>query len=405
MNKSDITRDYCMLRGPLARRGYDWWWHSFTAEHAVTGVRKSFYIEYFLCNPALAGEEPVLVWNDPEGRKAGRRPSYCMVNVGFWGKEKGQLHRFFPWSKVSIPLGRPLNLRAEDCTCTETHMAGSVRVTPEEAAAHPEWMSDAGEMEWDLQIHKEVAYHVGYGASRFFRAINAFEMFWHAEGMKTAFEGWVRLNGEEYRVTPDTCYGYADKNWGQDFTSPWVWLSSNDLVSSRTGRRLTNSVFEVGGGNPKVFGIALGRKLLGQFYYEGQDYEFNFSKFWTGSRTFFRCTETETQIRWEVVQTTFRAKMEVEITCNKEEMLLINYESPDGYKRHTRLWNCGNGFGTVRLYRRKRGGWELIDDVRAGSVGCEYGEYPAQPGDGAALSGKRAEMEGSVGGIGSGPLV
>lgn len=281
----------------------------------------------------------------------------------------------FTWNRVSIPMNAPLNLQAGDCSCTETHMAGSVRVTPEEASAHPEWMSDAGEMEWDLNIHKLVAYNVGYGASKFFRSLNAFEMFWHAEGMKTAFDGWVILNGEKYLVKPETCFGYADKNWGGDFTSPWVWLSSSDLVSRRTGQRLENSVFEVGGGNPRAFGIALGRKLLGQFYYEGKDYEFNFSKFWTGSRTFFDCTETDAQILWKVVQTTFRAKMEVDIACNKDEMLLINYESPDGYKRHTRLWNCGNGFGTVRLYEREKRYWKLIDDVRAGSVGCEYGEY------------------------------
>lgn len=379
MNKSDITRDYCMLKGPLAKKGYDWWWHSFTAEHAKTGARKSFYIEYFLCNPALAQEQPVLIWNDPEGRNAGRRPSYCMVNAGFWGKEKGQLHRFFPWSKVSILMNTPLNLMADDCICTETRIKGSVHVSAQEAAAHPEWMSDAGEMEWDLRVHKQVAYHAGYGAFQFFRALNAFEMFWHAEGMKTSFSGWVRLNGEEYRVKPETCYGYADKNWGSDFTSPWVWLSSNDLVSNLTGQRLRNSVFGVGGGRPKVFGISLNRKLLGQFYYEGRDYAFNFSKFWTGSRTDFTCTETDTQILWKVTQTTFRAKMEAEIACNKDEMLLIRYESPDGYMRHNRLWNGGNGFGTVRLYEKQHGRWVLIDDVQACSVGCEYGEYGSPP--------------------------
>ncbi len=26
MNKSDITRDAYMLKGPLAKKGYDWWW-------------------------------------------------------------------------------------------------------------------------------------------------------------------------------------------------------------------------------------------------------------------------------------------------------------------------------------------------------------------------------------------
>ena len=299
-----------------------------------------------------------------------------MVNVGFWGREKGQLHRFFPWSQVSIPMDRPLDLRAGDCTCTETRMTGHVQVSAEDAAAHPEWMSDAGEMSWDIAIHKQVAYHVGYGASKPLRALNVFEMFWHAEGMKTAYQGWLRLNGQEYVVEPDRCYGYADKNWGGDFTSPWVWLSSSDLISRVTGKRLCNSVFEVGGGRPKVFGISPNRKLLGQFYYEGQDYEFNFSKFWTGSRTRFHCRETDTQILWSVQQTTFRAKMEVEIACNKEEMLLINYESPDGYKRHTRLWNCGNGFGTVKLWRREGRRWALVDDVQGRSAGCEYGEYP-----------------------------
>lgn len=375
MNKSDITRDAYMLKGPLAKKGYDWWWHSFTAHHAKTDEAKSFYIEYFLCNPAHAQVEPVLVWNDPAGRSAGRRPSYCMVNVGFWGDPKGQLHRFFPWSQVHVSDGVPFHLTAGDCTCSETHMRGRVAVSEADAKAHPEWMSNAGTMEWDLRIDKQVAYNVGYGASAFFRRLNAFEMFWHAEGMKTAFEGWLRLNGEDYIVRPEDCYGYADKNWGGDFTSPWVWLSSNDLISKAAGKRLHNSVFEIGGGNPKAFGIALGRKLLGQFYYEGQDYEFNFSKFWTGSRTHFDCRETDTHIIWHVVQTTFRAKMIVDITCRKADMLLINYESPDGYKRHTRLWNGGTGQGTVKLYQRRHGRWRLIDQVYANHVGCEYGEY------------------------------
>ena len=39
-------------------------------------------------------------------------------------------------------------------------------------------------------------------------------------------------------VTPEKIYGYADKNWGRDFTSPWVWLSSNCLISQKTGKQL-----------------------------------------------------------------------------------------------------------------------------------------------------------------------
>ena len=51
MNKSDITRDYCMLKGPLAKKGYDWWWHSFTAEHVQTGQKKPFTSNIFCATP------------------------------------------------------------------------------------------------------------------------------------------------------------------------------------------------------------------------------------------------------------------------------------------------------------------------------------------------------------------
>ena len=28
MNKSDLKRDHYMLKGPLAKQGYDWWWQN-----------------------------------------------------------------------------------------------------------------------------------------------------------------------------------------------------------------------------------------------------------------------------------------------------------------------------------------------------------------------------------------
>ncbi len=376
-NIHDITRDRWMLYGPLSRKGYDWWWHSMTAENAETGEKKPFYIEFFTCNSALAEDEPVIVWNDPEAQKAGKRPSYLMVNAGFWGEDHGQLHRFFSLKDVSIHKTAPYSIVADDCKCSEVHTEGHIKVTPEEAAAHPEWMSDAGEMSWKFDIRKVIAFHVGYGASKFFRAINAFEMFWHAEGMKSEFTGEIVLNGVKYILKPETCNGYSDKNWGGDFTSPWVWLSSNNLKSQITGKKLENSVFNIGGGRPKVFFLALNRKLLGEFYYEGKDYEFNFSKFWTLSRTKFDCWETDDEIHWHVLQTTKDAKLDTRIRCYKKDMLNIAYEAPTGYKRHNRLWNGGNGTGTLKLYKRSLFGRKetLIDEVYAEGIGCEYGEY------------------------------
>ena len=83
-NKHDITRDACMLHGPLRRQGYDWWWHSMTARDE-NGAEKPFFIEYFVCNPDLAEEEPVL-GQLPANADSGKKPSYLMVKAGCWGE-------------------------------------------------------------------------------------------------------------------------------------------------------------------------------------------------------------------------------------------------------------------------------------------------------------------------------
>lgn len=363
-----------MLRGPLRKQGYDWWWHSFTAIEDETGAEKPFFIEFFVCNPDLAEDEPVF-GQLPENRENGKRPSYLCVKAGCWGEDHCQLHRFFAWKDVVMHEDAPYSIDADDCHASETRLLGSIHILPEEAAAHPEWMCDAGTMSWDLHVEKLIPFNVGYGASKPLRDMEAFAMYWHAEGMKSAFSGTVTLNGRKYSVTPETCYGYADKNWGRDFTSPWVWLSSNHLVSRKTGKQLLNSVFDIGGGRPKIYFVPLDRRLLGVFYYEGREFDFNFSKVWLDVRTKFSFREDDEKVYWHVVQENVHAVMDTMIICEKKDMLFVNYEAPDGSKRHNRLFNGGNGYGVVKLFERTRDGLHLLDEIEATHVGCEYGEY------------------------------
>lgn len=372
MNVHDITRDEFMLTGPFAYCGYDWWWHSFTAVSDKTGEERPFYIEFFTCNPALAESEPVL-GQLPENQKKHKKPSYLMVNVGTWGKDHAQLHGFYPWSEVRMHKTAPFKIAAGNCYLSERATRGTVSVTG--SSEHPEWMCDDGTITWDLKIDKKIAFNVGYGADKILREAKGFQMFWHSEGMKTFYSGTISYNGEEYSVTPEKCFGYADKNWGSDFTSPWVWLSSCSLKSNLSGKRLENSVFDIGGGRPVIFGVPIERKLLGAFWYEGTNYEFNFSKFWTGSKTKFKCSETDDEVIWHVIQENRDAVLVSDIKCKKEDMLHIKYEAPDGSMKHRRLWNGGNGTGRLRLYRKTENRLYLIDDIAADHIGCEYGEY------------------------------
>lgn len=373
-NRQDERRNAFMLDGSFADQGYDWWWHSFTGINARTGKERQFFIEYFLCNPKKGGEEPIL-GQLPENKEKGIAPSYLMVKAGSWGEHAAQLHRFIGWSKVDVADGVPFFLRAEDCYLDNETLRGSVNISREECAAHPEWMCDFGSMSWDLEAEKEIAFNVGYGASTPFRKAKAFEMYWHAEGMKTKYSGSVSYMGEMYWVSPESSYGYADKNWGRNFTSPWVWLSSNCMKSRITGKQLTNSVFDIGGGRPKIYFQALDRKLLGAFWYEGKEYEYNFSKLWTAPGTKFHCWETEDEVRWHVRQENKDSVMETRVRCKKKDMILVNYEAPDGSKKHNRLWNGGNGEGRIQLYKKVSGGVKLVDDIDVTHIGCEYGEY------------------------------
>ena len=197
----DIARDQFMLTGKLAKRGYDWWWHSFTGHHERTGEERAFFIEFFCVNPALGGPYPVF-GQLPGNRASGMRPSYVMVKAGCWGANAKQLHRFFGWDQVDLGTGVPFHIAADDCLCCETDLIGQVNVSPADAEARPELMCDAGRMAWDLRVRKQIAFNVGYGASMPLRAAQAFEMYWHAEGMKTAYEGVVVIDGERYVVDP-----------------------------------------------------------------------------------------------------------------------------------------------------------------------------------------------------------
>ena len=369
-NKKDINRDECQLFGKQAKKGYDWWWHSFTAVNEKTGEERPFFLEFFLCNPKYGTDKPIF-GQLKENQEKGIKPSYLMIKVGTWLVGGTQLHRFFGWKNIKVKSKAPFSITADDCYLDENSSQGCVFVSKEDSENHPEYMCGYGEISWDLKIDKVIAFNVGYGAGTAFRKTQSFEMFWHAQGMKTYYEGVITYNGERYLVNRDTCYGYADKNWGKDFTSPWVWLSSNNMTSRITGKKLENSVFDIGGGRPKVGPVALNRKLLSAIYYEGREFEFNFSKFWMHTKTKFSSTETDTEILWHVEQSTWKSKYVIDVRCFKKDMLLVNYESPDGKKRHNRLWNGGNGTGVLKIYHKKK----LVDEIDVKNIGCEYGEY------------------------------
>ena len=134
-------------------------------------------------------------------------------------------------------------------------------------------------------------------------------------------------------------------------------------------------MFDIGWCRPKVYFIPFNKKLLGAIYYEGREFEYNFSKFWHKSKITFDCKALNDRVVWNIVLENKKSKAIVNVECLKDEMLLINYEAPDGVKRHKNLYNGGTGYGAIKLYEKNKNNLTLIDEIECKHVGCEYGEH------------------------------
>lgn len=351
MNKHDIKRNLPTMTGRLGKCGYDRWCHFFTGIHKETGVKKSFFVEYCIVNPELGGKEPVM------GDKRYQRPAYLMVRAGMWGKNGYSVKRYYGIEEMEV-ASTFLKITAGECFLSENNIWGRIQ--------------EKHSMRWSLMMNKRVAFNIGYSTSQPVREINPFDMYWHAEGMRTIFEGTITADGQIYQVTAESGYGYADKKWGRDYTGPWFWVYGNQMKSKRTGERLKNSAFAIGGGDPVVLGFQLKNKPFADIYYEGQNREVNFSTPGTFARMKYSCKWKNGDLLWHMKAKSRNTAMEVRIVCPGGEMQVINYQTPEGEWKRDNTLGSGTGKGEILLYQRKGRKYTLIDTIYVKGVGFEY---------------------------------
>lgn len=372
MNQSDLKRNSEMLRGRRTKKGYMRWWHSFTAVSPESGETRTFFVEFFLINPGLGRNLPVL-GQHPYFKKRGMRPSYVMIKAGVFPGENGedgrQLHAFYPVSALKT-TANPLVMEVKDsqetaCFYSEDRIFGAVEVTPEEAR-HRSFMTDAGQMEWDVTIRKAVSCHTGIWGSRLAGKINALDSYWHGEGIRSFFKGTVTLDGVSYEVSPESSFGYADKHWGRSFNRPWFQLACGKLTSRRTGGELRHSVLALNGFCPRFLWFPLRCRLMLQLTYMGEDYQFTRCKWET--------KETGKRYIWHILAQDKRSVVKISVSCKKDALLPLQYEDPEGRKSQIPLWAGSLGEGTVRIFHKVSGNRELLDTLKLDNTLCIYQE-------------------------------
>jgi hypothetical protein len=372
MNRSDLARNANMLMNPFTKKGYYRWWHSFSGVQVDTGEMRTFFVEFFVVNPAMGTDRPIL-GQHPYYRRREMKPSYVCVKAGVFpdanGENGKQLHAFYPISSLKL-TPHPLVIQVEDCFYSEERLTGAIEVAPEEAA-HPFFMSDAGSIVWNVEVHKAIACHTGLLGSKMAQIFNVLESYWHGEGIKSLFRGSVILDGIEYEIRSELSYGYADKHWGRNFNSPWLQLASSKLTSERTGKELRHSCIAVNGCCPRFLFLPLRRKLLIQLTYTGEDFEFGMTPF-TLSRCKWETKESKKRFVWHIIAKNKDSVIKISASCIKEQMLHLRYENPDGVLSRFPLWAGGDGEGTIQLFRRIPGGREYIDTLHMENLFCEY---------------------------------
>jgi len=372
MNRSDQDRNAYMLCGPHAKRGYLRWWHSFSGTSISTGARRHFFVEYLILNPV------------PEKRiKPGTaRPSYVRVSAGVLPSEDApglQLHSYYPISAAKFAK-KPLFFQAGDQILRENRILGQVSVNEVEAQ-RTVLASDAGTMQWDLELHKTIACHVGILASPFFCAMNALDSFWHGEGIKTHYRGQVTLNDEIFEVDPDACDGYADKHWGRSFNKPWLQLASSYLVSERTGKVLKHSSLALDGCCPRFLFFRFQPKLILQLTYTGEDFYYSFENPFRKTRMKWGTKENKERFAWHVKAQNPDSMIKLTIHSPKRSMMTLKYDAPHSVlgdpagSPHVRVGN--EGYGTLDLYRLTPEGKVWIDTLTIQNALCEF-EKPAK---------------------------
>lgn len=357
-----------MLQGNMLKRGFDWWRHLLIAEHRRSGEKQPFAFDYFVINPELGGPLPITSQH-PENQTLGVKPTYALLRVSTWQVGNAvQICNLYGINDFRYQFD-PLRISIGSSFFNDSEMKGSVATSAEQAKAHPEYFSDSGQISWDLRIKKMLSYDVGGPfTQRRIQRISPFPTCWHVDGMYTRYEGSITFNGEDYELSKNSLAGYQDKIWGSDYLNTWNWLTCNQLTS-----RISNQVYPltgltVGSMHPLILGRSIFNRPVIAFFYKGELFDYNPSKFWMLSDQKFIFRQDDNKVEWIIVAKNINSKIKIEFSCPKRLMIKNHYENPDGKIKFPELYTTGWASGTVTLYRGRAGRYELVD-----AFGGEFG--------------------------------
>ena len=373
------------LKGSFKKNGFDFWRLVANGMSVVSGEEKTFYIEFYVVNPALSQKECVLGFKNRFDKSAEDlhyvmagtetaknfssqvfvKPAFFLVRAGVLSESSLTFNTYYPAGDVFTNKRDAVfwlkTQGAPECALGDDFTFGAVKVSKQDLIEHPEYMGNAGSLSWDLKFKKNLSFPLECTAK---------ETHWQVLGAKSDFSGKVVLNGEEYAVTPKKSFGYYDKNWGEDFATPFFHLSSSNLTSAISGKLLESSAFVVQGEYKKRVSVLVSL--------EGKNIEFRADKIKKYSVNFDcqEVTDSENealQLHWSVSVADKRHVIDIDIFSSTKEMSLRHFETPIGGRKVMKILAGGGGTGSFKVYKKLRKSLELIEQAEIAKCVCEYG--------------------------------
>lgn len=372
--------DNYLLKGGLRRNGFERTRYVFTGINKSTGIQKTFFIELYYVNPLVSPKEPVIsqknrienselslqyALNMAAGSEealvsANILPSYALVKAGIYGTSGKQLNSFNPAESLLFVKAEGA-FKTGDCVFGRDAISGKIELSDDELLEHPELLCSTGTISWNIHFEKIIEAPPMYSSK---------SIFWMPGGAKTVFAGTIHVDGTEYSVVPRISSGYIDKSWGVEPANPFFHLSSSNLVSAISGKQVLKSCFAVEGEFDKRLSIFIdieGKRIA----LCGKSLFCKYSEL--HSWTEMPSDGDGEKLHWTLSIHRKKLVIDMDIYCRTSEMLVCDYEMPQGNKKVLKVLSGGTGFGEIKMFKKTGKNLELLEHINVLDSLCEYG--------------------------------
>lgn len=301
---------------------YEWWYYKIV----LPETQESFYFVYGIVNP----------W-DFAGSMPGTRAYTGMGDFS----ARYQVENIVPLNQFSASKDQTL-IRVGNQLATDKYIEGNLT-------------DELGEnTSWSISLNKEWAFNaMGWALGK-----NITNISWYPAQAAAKCSGQIISKGKLHQFTNAPCY--QDRNWGSSFPLWWTWVVSNHFKNH------PETTLAVGGGRPKYYdtkfplqGVTIGLKHKNIVYdfrpndLDAVSIDIKFGK-------------------WEMSANDGKDRIDVSAYAPKEKFMDLQFVTPTGEVFHD--YETLFGEVTVKLYKRDKLKWKLIDTLYSDAAGIEFGE-------------------------------